>query len=45
LNILGKSNPEDVINIYKSSGTLDDPIQVIGNRSGEADQAIRAAVS
>ncbi len=45
LNILGKSNPEDLINIYKSSGTLDDPIQVIGNRSGEADQAIRAAVS
>ncbi|MGB2609396.1 MAG: hypothetical protein WBC80_10495 [Isosphaeraceae bacterium] len=32
LNILGKSNPEDVINIYKSSGTLDDPIQVIGNK-------------
>jgi len=31
LNILGKSNPEDVINIYKSSGTPDDPIQVIGN--------------
>ena len=32
LNILGKSNPEDVINIYKSSGTADDPIQVIGNK-------------
>ena len=32
LNILGKSNPEDVINIYKSSGTPDDPIQVIGNK-------------
>jgi len=32
LNILGESNPEDVINIYKSSGTLDDPIQVIGNK-------------
>jgi nitrous oxidase accessory protein NosD len=31
LNILGKSNPEDVINIYKSSGTPGDPIQVIGN--------------
>ena len=32
LNVLGKSNPEDVINIYKSSGTADDPIQVIGNK-------------
>ena len=32
LNILGKSHPEDVINIYKSSGTPDDPIQVIGNK-------------
>jgi hypothetical protein len=32
LNILGKSYPEDVINIYKSSGTTDDPIQVIGNK-------------
>jgi nitrous oxidase accessory protein NosD len=32
LNILGKSNPEDVINIYKSSGTANDPIQVIGNK-------------
>ena len=32
LNILGKSNPEDVINIYKSSGTADDPIQIIGNK-------------
>ena len=32
LNILGKSNPEDVINIYKSSGTPEDPIQVIGNQ-------------
>ncbi len=31
LNILGKSNPEDIINIYKSSGTPDDPIQVVGN--------------
>ncbi len=31
LNTLGKSNPEDVINIYKSSGTVNDPIQVIGN--------------
>jgi hypothetical protein len=32
LNVLGKSNPEDVINIYKSSDTSDDPIQVIGNK-------------
>ena len=32
LNILGKSNPEDVINVYKSTGTADDPIQVIGNK-------------
>jgi nitrous oxidase accessory protein NosD len=32
LTILGKSNPEDVINIHKSSGTADDPIQVIGNK-------------
>ncbi len=32
LNILGKSNPEDVINIYQSSGTPDDPIQVVGNK-------------
>jgi nitrous oxidase accessory protein NosD len=32
LNVLGKSSPEDVINIYKSSGTPDDPIQVIGNK-------------
>jgi hypothetical protein len=32
LNDLGESNPEDVINIYKSSGTEDDPIQVIGNK-------------
>ena len=32
LNILGRSHPEDVINIYKSGGTPDDPIQVIGNQ-------------
>jgi hypothetical protein len=32
LNIPGKSHPEDVINIYKSSGTPDDPIEVIGNK-------------
>jgi hypothetical protein len=37
LNIAGKSHPEDIINIYKSSGTADDPIQVVGNkiRGGE----------
>ena len=28
LNILGKSNPEDIINVYKSSGTADDPIRM-----------------
>jgi hypothetical protein len=32
LNVLGKSNPQDVINIYKSSGMADDPIQIIGNK-------------
>jgi nitrous oxidase accessory protein NosD len=32
LNIPGESNPEDVINIFKSSGTPEDPIQVIGNK-------------
>jgi hypothetical protein len=32
VNILGKSHPEDVINIYKSSGMAGDPIQVIGNK-------------
>jgi hypothetical protein len=30
-NILGQSNPEDEISIYQSSGTVSDPIQVIGN--------------
>jgi nitrous oxidase accessory protein NosD len=32
LNVSGKSNPEDVINLFKSSGTADDPIQVVGNK-------------
>ncbi len=32
LNVLGKSNPEDVINVYKSSGTAEDPIQIVGNK-------------
>lgn len=31
-NILGKSYPEDAINMYKSNGTPADPIQIIGNR-------------
>jgi parallel beta-helix repeat protein len=30
-NILGASNPEDVISMYKSSGTATDPIQITGN--------------
>jgi len=30
-NILGESYPEDAINLYKSRGTAEDPIQVIGN--------------
>lgn len=32
VNTLGQSYPEDVINLYNSSGTPTDPIQVIGNR-------------
>ncbi len=32
VNILGKSHPEDVINVYKSSGTAEDPIQIVGNK-------------
>ncbi|MGZ3751605.1 MAG: right-handed parallel beta-helix repeat-containing protein [Mucilaginibacter sp.] len=31
-NILGQSNPEDAINIYKCNGTPDDPIQVYHNK-------------
>jgi len=30
-NISGQSNPEDLINIYMSNGTANDPIQVSGN--------------
>jgi len=30
-NILGSSYPEDAISMYKSRGTPDDPIQIIGN--------------
>lgn len=30
-NILGQSHPEDEISLYKSNGTAQDPIQVIGN--------------
>jgi hypothetical protein len=32
INITGESNAEDLINIYKSSGTADDPIQVNNNK-------------
>ena len=45
LNILGKSHPEDVINIYKSSGQPTIPSRSSGTRSGEAGRAIRAAAS
>lgn len=31
-NVLGKSYAEDAVNLYKSNGTADDPIQVIGNK-------------
>jgi len=30
-NISGQSNPEDLINIYMSNGTVNDPIQACGN--------------
>lgn len=30
-NNLGAGNPEDVINMYKTNGTVNDPIQIIGN--------------
>jgi hypothetical protein len=30
-NISGQSNPEDLVNLFKSNGTINDPIQVIGN--------------
>ncbi|NOY16159.1 MAG: right-handed parallel beta-helix repeat-containing protein [Gammaproteobacteria bacterium] len=32
INILGKSDPEDLINVYKSSGTAIDPILISGNK-------------
>jgi hypothetical protein len=32
VNILGQSNPEDLINVYSSDGTPDDPIQIKRNR-------------
>ncbi|HWZ13625.1 MAG TPA: right-handed parallel beta-helix repeat-containing protein [Mucilaginibacter sp.] len=31
-NIPGDSNPEDAINIFKSTGTPDSPIKIVGNR-------------
>lgn len=31
-NIPGRSNPEDAINLFKSNGTPQSPIQIIGNR-------------
>jgi hypothetical protein len=31
-NVLGESNPEDAISMFKSSGTPTDPIQIIGNQ-------------
>lgn len=30
-NISGQSNPEDLVNLFKTNGTISDPIQVIGN--------------
>ena len=30
-NVTGQSNPEDVINLYKSNGIAGNPIQVVGN--------------
>ena len=32
INILGESNTEDLINIYKSNGTADSPIQISSNK-------------
>jgi hypothetical protein len=32
INILGESNPADLVNIYKSSGTASDPIQIKNNK-------------
>ncbi|MFA6085498.1 right-handed parallel beta-helix repeat-containing protein [Mucilaginibacter sp.] len=31
-NILGLSHPEDAINMYKTNGTPNDPVQIIGNQ-------------
>jgi parallel beta-helix repeat protein len=31
-NDLGAGNPEDVINMYKTNGTINDPVQIIGNQ-------------
>ncbi len=31
-NIMGQGNPQDAINLYKSSGDPTDPIQVVGNK-------------
>jgi hypothetical protein len=31
-NIPGQSNPQDAINLYKSSGDPTDPIQIVGNK-------------
>ena len=30
-NILGESYPEDIINMYKTNGTADSPVKIIGN--------------
>jgi len=32
INILGESYPEDLINVYRSSGTASDPILISGNK-------------
>ncbi|NOY17522.1 MAG: choice-of-anchor D domain-containing protein [Gammaproteobacteria bacterium] len=32
INVLGESYPEDLINVYKSSGTASDPILISGNK-------------
>jgi len=32
INVLGESNPADLINIYKSNGTAGDPIQIKNNK-------------
>ena len=30
-NVSGQSNPEDLVNLFKTNGTIVDPIQVVGN--------------